>query len=60
MLSNLCELIGMAGITAGTWIGAGKAAGLVVGGACALVVGLAADGVKLPKLRKPQGKRQPS
>lgn len=49
MLSNLCELIGMAGITAGAWIGIGEPAGLAVGGACALIVGLALDGVSLPK-----------
>ena len=50
MLSNLCELAGMGAITAGTWMSAGEAAGLVVGGLFAVVVGLALDGVKVPRL----------
>lgn len=48
MLSNLCELAGMAMATTGVWELAGRPAGLIFGGACAILVGLAADGVKMP------------
>lgn len=52
MLSNLCELAGMAGISAGSWVMAGRGVGMIVAGTFALVAGLALDGIKLPSLRK--------
>lgn len=55
MLSNLCELAGMAGITAGTWLAEGRATGLIVGGVFALVTGLALDGVQVPKFWRKSG-----
>jgi hypothetical protein len=54
MLSNLCELAGMAMATTGVWELAGRPWGLIFGGACAVVVGLGADGIRvaLPRRRK--------
>lgn len=47
MLSNLCELAGMAMATTGVWEIAGRPWGLIFGGACAVIVGLGVDGVKI-------------
>lgn len=54
MLSNLCELAGMAAITTGVWEIAGRSVGLIFAGCLAVVVGLALDGIKVPrpKLRR--------
>ncbi len=43
MISNLCELIGMAAITVGTWLAAGLAAGLIVGGVLIIIIALGLD-----------------
>lgn len=54
MLSNLCELAGMASLTAATYLAAGDAAALAVGGVFAVIVGLALDGVKVPHRKRTQ------
>jgi hypothetical protein len=47
VISNLFELAGMAAIVAGVWWLAGDGVALLVGGACALLVGIALEGAKL-------------
>jgi hypothetical protein len=57
MLSNLCELAGMATVTTGVWTLAGRGVGLLVAGGFAVVVGLALDGVKIPRPKLPRRSR---
>ncbi len=54
MLSALLELLGMAAVTTGTYTLAGRGVAELVGGAFLIVLGLAADGIRL---RKPQPRR---
>lgn len=51
MLSTLVEALGLIAFVLGTYIEAGRAPALFVGGCCLLVVGLALDGVKVPTIR---------
>lgn len=52
MLSNLCELAGMAAVVASVYTLGGRGPAELVGGAFLIVIGFAVDGLTIPRRRK--------